>query len=237
MRTRIANAQAAARAFAASETRSRSKAAIAGSGRASAGLGVGQEPSVLRLAPSPRGELGGGRKRNGPAGRSRSDIPGRASGRRCARSETRACAASCRATSTPGKDETSTASWPCWSRMRPAPYRHSRTGSAVARWSSAQQGNPGCSRSRRANGQPAFASYMWDARRERYLPTSLEVLTLEGERMKDITAFVSPELPPRLGLPAELSRSGGAEYVRTHQVTRAAARVGGASGHPPARTQ
>jgi RNA polymerase sigma-70 factor, ECF subfamily len=58
----------------------------------------------------------------------------------------------------------------------------------------------------RANGQAAVGWYMWNARDERYLPTSLEVLTLEGAQVKDITAFVFPELFPRFGLPVELPR-------------------------------
>jgi RNA polymerase sigma-70 factor, ECF subfamily len=58
----------------------------------------------------------------------------------------------------------------------------------------------------RANGQPAVGWYIWDPGRERYLPTSLEVLTLEGARVQHITAFVFPELFPRFGLPTELSR-------------------------------
>jgi len=60
----------------------------------------------------------------------------------------------------------------------------------------------------RANGQAAVGWYMWDARRESYLPSSLEVLTLEGARVKEITAFVFPELFPRFGLPPELPGEG-----------------------------
>jgi RNA polymerase sigma-70 factor (ECF subfamily) len=56
----------------------------------------------------------------------------------------------------------------------------------------------------RANGQPAVAWYHWRAREEAYLPSSLEVLTLDGERVKEIVAFASPELFPRFGLPPEL---------------------------------
>jgi hypothetical protein len=33
----------------------------------------------------------------------------------------------------------------------------------------------------------------------------MEVLALEGERVKEITAFASPELYPFFGLPAELA--------------------------------
>jgi RNA polymerase sigma-70 factor, ECF subfamily len=42
----------------------------------------------------------------------------------------------------------------------------------------------------RANGQPALGYYSWDAEEERYLPFALNVLTLRGARIKDITAFV-----------------------------------------------
>jgi hypothetical protein len=58
----------------------------------------------------------------------------------------------------------------------------------------------------RANGQPAVGWYMSSAGRERYLPTSIEVLTLEGDRVKEIVAFALPELFPRFGLPPELPR-------------------------------
>jgi RNA polymerase sigma-70 factor (ECF subfamily) len=56
-----------------------------------------------------------------------------------------------------------------------------------------------------ANGQPAVAWYILDAGRGSYHPASLEVLTLEGERVKDIVAFVRPDLFPRFGLPEELA--------------------------------
>jgi RNA polymerase sigma-70 factor, ECF subfamily len=55
-----------------------------------------------------------------------------------------------------------------------------------------------------ANGQPAIGWYLWDAERAAYLPASLEVLTLEGPRVREIHAFVFPELFPAFGLPAEL---------------------------------
>ncbi len=56
----------------------------------------------------------------------------------------------------------------------------------------------------RANGQPAVGWYVGDARRERYVAVSLEVLELEGDRVRRIVAFASPELFPRFGLPIEL---------------------------------
>jgi RNA polymerase sigma-70 factor, ECF subfamily len=59
----------------------------------------------------------------------------------------------------------------------------------------------------RANGQPAVAWYLWNRKRDAYLPTSLEVLGLEGPHVEEITAFASPTLFPRFGLPATLPRA------------------------------
>jgi RNA polymerase sigma-70 factor, ECF subfamily len=56
----------------------------------------------------------------------------------------------------------------------------------------------------RANGQPAIGWYLWSPSRDRYVATALEVLTLEGDRVKDIIAFVLPEAFPRFELPPEL---------------------------------
>lgn len=52
-----------------------------------------------------------------------------------------------------------------------------------------------------ANGQPAVGWYIFDREQESFLPASLEVLTLEGNRVKEIVAFVSPGLFERFGLP------------------------------------
>jgi RNA polymerase sigma-70 factor, ECF subfamily len=54
------------------------------------------------------------------------------------------------------------------------------------------------------NGQLAVACYGEDADSGRHLPLAIDVLTLEGALIKEITAFVTPEIFPRLGLPAEL---------------------------------
>jgi RNA polymerase sigma-70 factor (ECF subfamily) len=43
----------------------------------------------------------------------------------------------------------------------------------------------------RANGQPALAFYAWDAEHETYLPFALNVLTLRGDRISDVTAFIT----------------------------------------------
>jgi RNA polymerase sigma-70 factor, ECF subfamily len=54
-----------------------------------------------------------------------------------------------------------------------------------------------------AGGQPAVA---WYIRRSggAYLPTSIEVLAVDGDLISRITAFASPALFPRFGLPASL---------------------------------
>jgi RNA polymerase sigma-70 factor (ECF subfamily) len=57
----------------------------------------------------------------------------------------------------------------------------------------------------RANGQPAIAYYHLDDETGRYKAAALDVLTLDGSEIKDITAFVKPELFPRFGLPVELA--------------------------------
>jgi RNA polymerase sigma-70 factor (ECF subfamily) len=42
-----------------------------------------------------------------------------------------------------------------------------------------------------ANGQPAVGVYSWDADEQSYRPFALDVLTLEGDRIKDVTAFIT----------------------------------------------
>jgi RNA polymerase sigma-70 factor (ECF subfamily) len=56
----------------------------------------------------------------------------------------------------------------------------------------------------RVNGQPAVAYYGEDADTGRHLPRAIDVLTLEGALIKEITAFITPEIFPHLGLPSEL---------------------------------
>jgi RNA polymerase sigma-70 factor (ECF subfamily) len=43
----------------------------------------------------------------------------------------------------------------------------------------------------RVNGQAAIAVYQWDDGEQSYLPFALDVLTLEGERIKEVTAFIT----------------------------------------------
>jgi RNA polymerase sigma-70 factor (ECF subfamily) len=42
----------------------------------------------------------------------------------------------------------------------------------------------------RANGQPALAFYAWDESEGAYLPFALNVLTLRGRQVSDVTAFI-----------------------------------------------
>jgi RNA polymerase sigma-70 factor (ECF subfamily) len=56
-----------------------------------------------------------------------------------------------------------------------------------------------------ANGQPAFGTYSFSDERSVHLPTVLQVLTFRGERITEITGFVTPGVFGRFGLPGELS--------------------------------
>jgi RNA polymerase sigma-70 factor, ECF subfamily len=56
----------------------------------------------------------------------------------------------------------------------------------------------------RANGQAAVGCYVWDADRRLYAPWVLDVLTLDGDRIAAVTAFIGAEVPPRFGLPEAL---------------------------------
>ena len=56
----------------------------------------------------------------------------------------------------------------------------------------------------RANGQLAIAYYNLDAETGRCMAAAIDVVTLEGSLIKEITAFVLPQLFPLFGLPVEL---------------------------------
>jgi RNA polymerase sigma-70 factor (ECF subfamily) len=56
----------------------------------------------------------------------------------------------------------------------------------------------------RANGQPALAFYSWDTNEESYLPFALNVLTLRGTRISDVTAFITRA--PRSAEPEVIAR-------------------------------
>jgi RNA polymerase sigma-70 factor (ECF subfamily) len=56
----------------------------------------------------------------------------------------------------------------------------------------------------RASGQLAFGTYSWDDERGAHLPTVLQVLTLDGARIAEITGFVTPAAFRGFGLPEAL---------------------------------
>jgi RNA polymerase sigma-70 factor (ECF subfamily) len=58
----------------------------------------------------------------------------------------------------------------------------------------------------RANGQVAVAGYQLDEATGRFKSAAIDVLTLDGSLIKEITAFILPEAFPRFGLPPELPR-------------------------------
>jgi RNA polymerase sigma-70 factor, ECF subfamily len=55
-----------------------------------------------------------------------------------------------------------------------------------------------------ANGQPAFGQYRWDDAQRQLRAYAITVLTLDGNRIQEITAFLDPAPFARFGLPAEL---------------------------------
>jgi RNA polymerase sigma-70 factor, ECF subfamily len=56
-----------------------------------------------------------------------------------------------------------------------------------------------------ANGQLAVAYYQLDSGSGKYLPSAIDVITLEGAVIADITAFISAGVFSRFGLPPELA--------------------------------
>jgi RNA polymerase sigma-70 factor (ECF subfamily) len=58
-----------------------------------------------------------------------------------------------------------------------------------------------------ANGQPALGTYVIDPETGDYLPLALDVLTFHGDRIADVTAFRTPSMFPRFGLPARLTEA------------------------------
>ena len=53
-----------------------------------------------------------------------------------------------------------------------------------------------------ANGQPAAATYLWNDTAEAHVAWSVNVLTLRGDRIAEITSFIGPEHFAYFGLPA-----------------------------------
>jgi RNA polymerase sigma-70 factor (ECF subfamily) len=60
----------------------------------------------------------------------------------------------------------------------------------------------------RANGQLAFGLYAWDDKTQTFTPRAIDVLTLHGTQIQEITAFLTPDAFPNFDLPAILPASG-----------------------------
>ena len=58
-----------------------------------------------------------------------------------------------------------------------------------------------------ANGQPAVLSYRWDVDAHVFRAYALDVLSLEGDRIAAVDAFLDPAVLPAFRLPAELASS------------------------------
>jgi RNA polymerase sigma-70 factor, ECF subfamily len=56
----------------------------------------------------------------------------------------------------------------------------------------------------RANAQIAFGGYAWDDKTQTFTPHALDVLTLRGAQIEEITAFLTPGAFGGFGLPATL---------------------------------
>jgi len=56
----------------------------------------------------------------------------------------------------------------------------------------------------RANGQQAVACYIWDEQAGAFVGRIIDVLTLRGDRIAAVTAFIDEGLFPHFGLPASL---------------------------------
>ena len=64
------------------------------------------------------------------------------------------------------------------------------------------------------NGQLAFGHYFWDAETETYVPHGVNVLTIRGARIADITTFLTPDVFGRLELPLSLGEPTVAARLR-----------------------
>jgi RNA polymerase sigma-70 factor (ECF subfamily) len=60
----------------------------------------------------------------------------------------------------------------------------------------------------RANGQLAFGGYAWDDKTQSFTAHAVDVLTLRGAQIQEITAFLAPGAFRSFGLPANLSEMG-----------------------------
>jgi hypothetical protein len=51
----------------------------------------------------------------------------------------------------------------------------------------------------------ALAGYLWEEQAEAFTPHCLYVLTLQEDRIQEITAFVTPDMFQRFSLPASVA--------------------------------
>ena len=56
----------------------------------------------------------------------------------------------------------------------------------------------------RANGQLAFGAYAWDDKTQTFMPRAVDVLTLRGAQIQEITAFLTPDAFPSFDLPGAI---------------------------------
>jgi RNA polymerase sigma-70 factor (ECF subfamily) len=84
---------------------------------------------------------------------------------------------------------------PTWYRGRQAVTAFLADGPMRARWQH---------RTTVANGQPAVGCYLWNGDRHEYVAQVLDVLSLRGDRIAAVTAFIDGRLFTRFGLPAAL---------------------------------
>jgi RNA polymerase sigma-70 factor (ECF subfamily) len=52
----------------------------------------------------------------------------------------------------------------------------------------------------RASGQLAFGKYIWDEESNAFMPHGVNVLTLRGTQIEEITAFLAPDAFRQFGL-------------------------------------
>lgn len=93
-----------------------------------------------------------------------------------------------------------------WLTMPPLPHMYQGTDAigSFLRGAEERRGAPLRLVATRANGQPAFGSYLARARGEVARPFSLFVLTLEGDRISALTWFADTSAFPQLALPLTL---------------------------------
>jgi RNA polymerase sigma-70 factor (ECF subfamily) len=92
--------------------------------------------------------------------------------------------------------------WPSWYSGRDAiaTFLRSWPLSLRKRWQLLRTG---------ANGQPVVAGYLWDEQTTAFKAEAIIVLSFQAARLEEITAFRSPELFPRFGLPKKLTNDVG----------------------------